>query len=48
MRDVGTVDALLAAYPGRTLYCLRAGELLGPLEPAQARELAANQDGVGR
>jgi hypothetical protein len=48
MRDVGTVDALLAAYPSRMLYCLRDGELLGPLEPAQARELAANQDGVGR
>ena len=48
MRDVETVDALLAAYPDRALYCLRDGELLGPLEPAQARELATKAEGVGR
>ena len=48
LRDAATVEALLAAYPGRTLYCLRDGELIGPLEPDAARALAQPVDGGQR
>jgi len=48
MRDVATVEALLTAMPSRTVYCLRAGELVGPLTHAAARELAARAEASAR
>ncbi|MBM3989906.1 MAG: hypothetical protein FJ298_02750 [Planctomycetes bacterium] len=48
LRDVATLDALLAAMPNRTLYCLRSGQLVGPLTPEAAREIAAQAQGGTR
>lgn len=40
LRDEATLEALLAAYPKRTLYGLREGRLVGPLDADSARTLA--------
>ena len=38
--DEATLEALLVAYPKRTLYGLRDGRLVGPLDADSARTLA--------
>ncbi|MBM3987798.1 MAG: hypothetical protein FJ294_07565 [Planctomycetes bacterium] len=48
LRDVATVDALLATMPNRTLYCLQTGQLLGPLTPEAVREIASQAQGSTR
>lgn len=48
LRDESTVDALIAAYPARSVYCLRGSELSGPLDAGTVRKLAAELAGEAK
>lgn len=48
LRDEATVEALIAAYPERAVYCLRGSELGGPFDAGTVRKLAAELAGEAK